>query len=280
MEQETSILLSLPRDIWIHNICYYFFVQDLKRLRLISKWFQNLINSYPTWNLKIPFSGLESYETNYDKFKWKKLISACYFSQTTPLTKENFALLPKYIKELDLSKSSVQTGEILKGLPPFLDKVILPWQSKLSPKDIEFLLVNFPNTTLEFYSNCDVLFWACREGNLELVQNLIENLGCLKYINALNGQYYKTPLFSCCFFGNLKMVKYLLQKGANPNIGNEKPGIWTPLTIATKLQHVEIVGELLKYGAKDNKKNRWGETGLDIAKFQKNQQLINLLTPK
>ncbi len=67
-------------------------------------------------------------------------------------------------------------------------------------------------------------------------------------------------------------IRFLLQRGADPNIRN-KAGT-TPLQIATTLGHIEGVEELITRGADVNVSDRQGETPLISAVHQRNKDLI------
>lgn len=70
-------------------------------------------------------------------------------------------------------------------------------------------------------------------------------------------------------------TKFLLQRGANPNIA-DKNGI-TPLTIAASLGFVEGVEQLVKAGARIDATNAAGETPLIAAVHRRDMPLIRLL---
>lgn len=60
------------------------------------------------------------------------------------------------------------------------------------------------------------------------------------------------PITIACKAGNTKMVKYLLNRGANPNVTDGyNYDDWTPLIIASRLGHYDIVKLLLKHGAEN-----------------------------
>ncbi|MFL0357550.1 ankyrin repeat domain-containing protein [Erythrobacter sp. GH1-10] len=67
-------------------------------------------------------------------------------------------------------------------------------------------------------------------------------------------------------------VRFLLQRGADPNIRN-KEGV-TPLQIATRLGFIEGVEELIKKGADIGVADSQGETPLISAVHQRNHQLV------
>ncbi len=70
-------------------------------------------------------------------------------------------------------------------------------------------------------------------------------------------------------------VKFLLQRGANPNIRNNA-GV-TPLQMATTLGFLEGVEELLKKGAQVNVADSQGETPLIAAVHQRNVPMVRRL---
>lgn len=70
-------------------------------------------------------------------------------------------------------------------------------------------------------------------------------------------------------------IRFLLQKGANPNIRDNK-GI-TPLQIATRLGFVDGVEELIKGGAQVNVSDSQGETPLMSAVHQRDVALVRRL---
>lgn len=67
-------------------------------------------------------------------------------------------------------------------------------------------------------------------------------------------------------------VRFLLQRGANPNIRNNKGQ--TPIQIATTLNFVEGVEELIKRGAQINVADSQGETPLISAVHQRSVPLV------
>lgn len=70
-------------------------------------------------------------------------------------------------------------------------------------------------------------------------------------------------------------VKFLLQRGANPNIRNNQ-GL-TPLQLATRLGFIEGVEELIRKGAQVDVSDRQGETPLIAAVHQRNVELVRRL---
>ena len=74
---------------------------------------------------------------------------------------------------------------------------------------------------------------------------------------------------------DLQWVRFLTQRGANPNIEDEK-GI-TPLQIASQLGFVEAVEVLLKAGARVDNANDTGETALISAVHRRDLAMVKLL---
>jgi ankyrin repeat protein len=73
-------------------------------------------------------------------------------------------------------------------------------------------------------------------------------------------------------------VRFLLQRGADPNIRNKK-GV-TPLQLATALGFTEGAEELIKKGANVNIADQTGETPLIAAVHARDVQMVRLLLEK
>jgi hypothetical protein len=75
--------------------------------------------------------------------------------------------------------------------------------------------------------------------------------------------------------GDTLWVRFLLQQGADPNIRNKK-GV-TPLQLATTLNLVDAVEELIKGGAQVNVSDQTGETPLIAAVHARNVPMVRQL---
>ena len=78
--------------------------------------------------------------------------------------------------------------------------------------------------------------------------------------------------------GDLLWVRFLLQKGADPNIRNKKGA--TPLQVATALGFTDGVAALIKGGASIDIADQTGETPLITAVHARNVALVRLLLEK
>lgn len=78
--------------------------------------------------------------------------------------------------------------------------------------------------------------------------------------------------------GDLLWVRFLLQRGADPNIRNKK-GV-SPLQLATALSFTDGVEELIKKGASIDIADQTGETPLIAAVHARNVPLVRLLLAK
>lgn len=86
-----------------------------------------------------------------------------------------------------------------------------------------------------------------------------------------------TPLMIAASANNLKMLQFLLENGANPDIGVNG---YAPLHLALRKGHTRIVRALLENGADPNLPNQEGETPLDYAIARKDSRLIKLIRDK
>ncbi|XP_068902090.1 putative ankyrin repeat protein RF_0381 isoform X3 [Tenebrio molitor] len=84
-----------------------------------------------------------------------------------------------------------------------------------------------------------------------------------------------TPLEFVVSWNNLPFVKFLLEKGVNPNV--EGPNGDTPLIISIKAEFPQMCESLLVAGANTCKPDKNGKTPLYWAVDKKNQKIINQL---
>lgn len=108
---------------------------------------------------------------------------------------------------------------------------------------------------------------AASNGNTKLIKKLI-NSGA--NINANNGRW--TALIWASFTGHLDIVKELIHAGANVNANDDG---WTALMKASIRNHLDIVKELIHSGADLNV--RLWYTALDLARKEGHMELVNYL---
>ncbi len=100
-----------------------------------------------------------------------------------------------------------------------------------------------PNTMSWHYVT--VLHDMAQKGNLAKAALLLKHGAS---INVIEEEYRSTPLGMASRWGHAEMVKYLLSKGADPNLSGAS---WsTPMAWAKKKDHVEIEKILSNAGAK------------------------------
>lgn len=147
------------------------------------------------------------------------------------------------------------------------------------------------------------LFWAVKAGNADLLgwvtditlqwatmnASLLTNaavnvymVGTWALLNKhgplplrLKQKDGQTVLHQACQYGNMNMVKILLDHGANVNSRIDRKGT-TALMIAAREGFTEIV-KLLIQSADINKKDDHGHTALDYARFNNENAIIELL---
>ncbi|KAG7376382.1 hypothetical protein PHYPSEUDO_013650 [Phytophthora pseudosyringae] len=98
----------------------------------------------------------------------------------------------------------------------------------------------------------------CWIGASRVVQFLVEKGAS---VNA-KAEYGDTPLILAAHYGHLEVVRYLVDKNADVNAGEDGE---TPLLRAARQGHVEVVQYFVENGADMNPKNENGATALNVA---------------
>jgi len=140
----------------------------------------------------------------------------------------------------------------------FLDKGIF----------VQSLLSSQENETDFSLLNLAVLVW---KGELEKISSQWEN-----YLPLINTPSHEriTPLWVACQNGQIEVVKFLLQNGADPNISNNFG--CTPLIIACFEGHFEICSLLLE-NSDINAQLTDGNTALHLAVEKNNLEMVNFI---
>jgi len=108
-------------------------------------------------------------------------------------------------------------------------------------------------------------------GNIEDLKVLLKELG----IDATDG-YSRTALLWTAFYGNLEMLAWLIENGANIN-HQDKNG-YSALHFAAQEKRIRIADLLLKHGASLELRDNHGNTPLWTAVFnaRKDYELVKL----
>ncbi|HEX2630563.1 MAG TPA: ankyrin repeat domain-containing protein, partial [Chitinophagaceae bacterium] len=111
-----------------------------------------------------------------------------------------------------------------------------------------YLLEKGANPNIMSWHHVTVLHDMAQKGNLTKAELFIKHGA---HIDALEEEYCSTPLGMAARWGHEEMVIYLLQQGADPN---KAAASWaTPLAWAKKKGHAAIEEILLKAGANRDK---------------------------
>jgi ankyrin repeat protein len=86
--------------------------------------------------------------------------------------------------------------------------------------------------------------------------------------------YTNTPLCSAIMKGDLDTVKKFIEYGSDVN---EKSNGLTPLMFAARYNKVEIIKYLVEKGADKQLKDEKGNTALNYAEFSKSQEAVTYL---
>lgn len=281
IENQPSILISLPKDIWKFIISYCS-KRELGSLRQVNHWFKEQVQ----WKLWIPFEELENYKTIYKKLKWdlssnfcglfykKKVpdlrnlpsyIQALNLSNCTISFTNQFQKLPPNLRELNLTNCTNLDESELKYLPKTLNFLILPWNGSIYKKGVLYLL---QMSHLYFTFDCErsVLYWSCFNGHVDLVKIILNEKNWKMDPND-------PALSVACQRGYEDIATLLLAHGVNPNVGNIYGR--SPLMSAISFGHEKIISLLLKYGSDVNQKDLFGESPLQ--KASQNPKLLKLL---
>lgn len=119
----------------------------------------------------------------------------------------------------------------------------------------------------------DVVQRACRLGDLSLLD---EALAINPHaLNELDAQMGWTPLYRAVICRHEDVVRFLLRRGANPNIPT-KVGEY-PLHQAAETGQIEVAEALLQQYADPNVQQNYGETALHISASKNYSELVLLL---
>jgi ankyrin repeat protein len=133
------------------------------------------------------------------------------------------------------------------------------------------------------HNGATCLIVACRNGHLEVAEFLVEHCGAsleLVGLVSFEGENIEgaPPLWCASAAGHLRIVKYLVSKGANVNSTTKSNS--TALRAACFDGHLEIVKYLVENGADIEIANRHGHTCLMIACYKGHWAIAKYLISK
>jgi ankyrin repeat protein len=121
---------------------------------------------------------------------------------------------------------------------------ILKWTQNYYFKHYDmasFLIKNGMNANVMSWHHVTILHDVAQKGNIDKAELLIQHGAD---INAIDEEYQSTPLGMAAKWGHTDMVEYLLKQGADPNLSGAK---WsTPLSWARKKSHHDMEAILMK----------------------------------
>lgn len=118
------------------------------------------------------------------------------------------------------------------------------------------------------------LHYACQQKDYEVVK-AHESLQGLKEVLQAKDSDCNTPLHLSCRNLSIRIIKYLISKGANVNARNKSK--LTPLHITIQCGNIEVAEILLRKGAEVNCQDDRGCTPLHYAAEGNSTDLVYLL---
>ncbi|XP_055967198.1 transient receptor potential cation channel subfamily A member 1 [Sorex fumeus] len=122
--------------------------------------------------------------------------------------------------------------------------------------------------------NAPPLHYAAEEGQIQLMEMIINDSSC-ETVNMMDN-YGNTPLHWAAGKNQVESVKFLLSKGANPNLRNSN--MMAPLHLAVQGLHNEVVKVLTEHsGTNVNLEGENGNTSVLIACSKDNSEALQIL---
>ncbi|MCD4785473.1 MAG: ankyrin repeat domain-containing protein [Candidatus Eremiobacteraeota bacterium] len=123
----------------------------------------------------------------------------------------------------------------------------------------------------------DDIHKAIAVGNLKKVKEIIKKNPKMLHRTDFMG---RTPLYYAADYGQNKIAKYLLSKGAKVNTRTVYGGEKTPLLAAAEKGNVKMASLLISKGANVNIKMKDGKTPLHLAAKKGKPKMVNFLIKK
>jgi hypothetical protein len=147
----------------------------------------------------------------------------------------------------------------------------------------KILVENGKRNTKVNYENCHMLNWAVFYDRLDVIKYLIEkeNHNINEYCNNFDSFAPKptdgSPLYNAVLKKNIKVIKYLIEKGGNVDTDSNGMDGETAVFAAVKLNNFEILKILVKAGANLDTQTEQGQLAYDEAVDLNNQEMIDYL---
>lgn len=116
---------------------------------------------------------------------------------------------------------------------------------------------------------------AVRDGDIDEVENFLTDPASSNLVNTKDVTSFETPLHVVAEKRDTPWIRYLINRGANPNVA-DKNGV-TPLMLSARLGHIEGVTALLAGGARVDPVTSTGETPLIFAVHKRDIPLVRVL---
>jgi len=141
-------------------------------------------------------------------------------------------------------------------------------------KEITDILINCKNINVNVYNDLleSPLFYACLNNDYKLVKLLIEKGANVNHVNGSGESILSITL-------DLNIVKLLLISGANPNLENNYD-YSTPLIEAVRESNFNKIKLMVEHGAEIDHETTNSETAISVAYNLKNEELLKFLNDK
>jgi ankyrin repeat protein len=121
----------------------------------------------------------------------------------------------------------------------------------------------------------DDLWQACRGGDMARVESLVGGGASVNARSERKDGRGETPLTAAVRGGQLRVVHFLLEHGADPLLVNGED--MSPLMVAADCGHEAVAVELMRRGGSVLQKNKAGRTALSCAVAQRRRDMAKLL---
>ena len=213
----------------------------------------NLIVNYDTKK----YTALQTaiIKNNYDIFKYL-LDHGANSESLKPNQEESYPLFDSVNKKIDVR---IRNYLLQNGFQIYKNKIILIKEKPTSTSSLNLK----SNLKIDSNNNLKLLLSACQNEDLQQIKDLVNISNSTKVdINALDS-YGRYPLLISCRKGNLNIIKYLIEHGADPNVHNIND--YTSIMAACHYGHLDVVKLLMEYGANLHLVNKLGDSALFIS---------------